>query len=164
MAKKKEKKAEKGKETKKKKKDKKKDKDLEKAESTRCLILESEWTVDQIQEVIERYTKEAGVRNLEREVASTCRKIARKLVKADLPRDERLDQLVPRPGCRSLGRLGGYGGCFAHVLDLLSRSTRRSSSIVRVPTHNIAILSSSTIRPTLSITAAVDTVAGFNSG
>ncbi|MFZ0593515.1 MAG: S16 family serine protease, partial [Bryobacteraceae bacterium] len=41
-----------------------------------------EFTTEGLQTLIQSYTREAGVRNLEREVGNVCRKIARKLVEA----------------------------------------------------------------------------------
>ena len=38
------------------------------------------FTEDALRAVIQRYTREAGVRNLEREISSVCRKVARKVV------------------------------------------------------------------------------------
>src|ERR671928_151718 len=58
---------------------------------------------DAIQTIIQRYTREAGVRNLEREISSICRKVARKVVvrgktfKEDVSADKVTEYLgVPR--------------------------------------------------------------------
>jgi len=40
-------------------------------------------TDDAIREIIEHYTKEAGVRNLEREIARLCRRVAKKLIETE---------------------------------------------------------------------------------
>src|SRR4029079_19698167 len=39
-----------------------------------------DFTDDALQEIFRRYTREAGVRNMEREISSVFRKVARKLV------------------------------------------------------------------------------------
>ena len=44
-----------------------------------------------ILEIIRHYTRESGVRSLEREIASVCRKVAREVVKAGAERDARED-------------------------------------------------------------------------
>ncbi|HUQ92648.1 MAG TPA: endopeptidase La [Bryobacteraceae bacterium] len=41
---------------------------------------ELEFTDEGLQEIVQHYTREAGVRNLEREVGNVCRKVARKVV------------------------------------------------------------------------------------
>src|SRR3954471_7438221 len=49
-----------------------------------------EFTDPGLQTLIQSYTREAGVRNLEREIGNLCRKIARKLVEAQAPSSDDL--------------------------------------------------------------------------
>ena len=47
-----------------------------------------EFTEPGLQSLIQSYTREAGVRNLEREIGNLCRKVARKVVEAQTPAEE----------------------------------------------------------------------------
>ncbi|MEP7354028.1 MAG: endopeptidase La, partial [Acidobacteriota bacterium] len=49
---------------------------------------EIEFTDEGLKELVQHYTREAGVRNLEREVGNVCRKIARKVVDGHIPDTE----------------------------------------------------------------------------
>jgi ATP-dependent Lon protease len=50
------------------------------AEGSGLKLEQVEFTEDGLLEIIRHYTRESGVRNLEREIGSCCRKVARKLV------------------------------------------------------------------------------------
>jgi ATP-dependent Lon protease len=59
-----------------------------------------EFPEDAIRDVIHYYTKEAGVRNLEREIATVCRKIARDVVAKKAPLQIHTDDAPLTPGWR----------------------------------------------------------------
>jgi len=58
-------------------------------------------------EIIQRYTRESGVRNLEREIANVCRKTAKKIVTAEVKSNsitsEEVENLLGRPKFRMQG-------------------------------------------------------------
>ena len=70
------------------------------------------FTDDAFQTIIQRYTREAGVRNLEREISSICRKIARKVVVEgkDVRRGRstpaKVTEYLGRPALPAVGRRG----------------------------------------------------------
>jgi ATP-dependent Lon protease len=55
-----------------------------------------EFTQEALDEIIEHYTREAGVRNLEREIASICRHVAVRLAEGEDFRDRATKNLVAR--------------------------------------------------------------------
>jgi ATP-dependent Lon protease len=74
---------------------------LKQAEANGLRTEQFEFTDDGILEIIRHYTRESGVRNLEREIGSCCRKIARKFVGESVAADfkdeigaERVQQML----------------------------------------------------------------------
>jgi ATP-dependent Lon protease len=63
------------------------------AEGNGLKLEQVDFTDEGILEVIRHYTREAGVRNLERELGSCCRKLARKLVSENLSDDAAKDAI-----------------------------------------------------------------------
>jgi ATP-dependent Lon protease len=53
-----------------------------------------EITEEGIQELIQHYTREAGVRNLEREIGNVCRKIARSVVNKQSEKDKKFEKVI----------------------------------------------------------------------
>src|SRR5438046_9994393 len=74
---------------------------LKQAEAKGLRLEQLEFTDEGLQEIIRHYTRQAGVRNLEREIGSCCRKIARKFVGETVAEDfkddvgaERVQQML----------------------------------------------------------------------
>jgi ATP-dependent Lon protease len=63
-----------------------------------------DFSQDALMLLIERYTREAGVRNLEREIASVCRKLARRVLKEKLRRDASAIEVTPEVIGELLGK------------------------------------------------------------
>ncbi|HSR57857.1 MAG TPA: endopeptidase La, partial [Candidatus Binataceae bacterium] len=58
--------------------------------------LKIEFTPEAISEIIRNYTREAGLRNLEREIARVCRKVARAITEGEPPPEKILPDAVSR--------------------------------------------------------------------
>jgi len=65
------------------------------------------FTDEALLEIARRYTRESGVRNLEREIANVCRKTAKKIVSREAPSSEitpeEVERLLGRPKFRQQG-------------------------------------------------------------
>jgi ATP-dependent Lon protease len=66
-----------------------------------------QFTDDALYDIIRKYTRESGVRNLEREIANVCRKTAKKIVTSEVKTNsvtaEELEKLLGRPKFRVQG-------------------------------------------------------------
>jgi ATP-dependent Lon protease len=66
-----------------------------------------QFTDDALYDIIRKYTRESGVRNLEREIANVCRKTAKKIVTSEVKANsvtmEELEKLLGRPKFRLQG-------------------------------------------------------------
>jgi ATP-dependent Lon protease len=66
-----------------------------------------QFTDEALLDIIRRYTRESGVRNLEREIANVCRKTAKRIVTAELKSNsitpEEIEKLLGRPKFRMQG-------------------------------------------------------------
>ncbi|MEK6629564.1 MAG: S16 family serine protease, partial [Acidobacteriota bacterium] len=69
-------------------------------EGTGLLASNVTFTDEALQSIIQRYTREAGVRNLEREIGSICRKVARRVV---VEGKAYLEEVTPEKVTRFLG-------------------------------------------------------------
>ena len=139
------------------------------------------FTEDSFQAIIQRYTREAGVRSLEREISSICRKVARKVVsegaelqpgdqrregdraprRAALPADD--GRAEERSGRRDRPRLDGSGrrnprhGSDADVRQGhadADRQARRRHAGVRAGGHELRPLESPTTSASRRISTA----------
>ena len=66
-----------------------------------------QFTDEALLELIRKYTRESGVRNLEREIANVCRKTAKKIVTSEVKSSsitpEEVEKLLGRPKFRAAG-------------------------------------------------------------
>jgi ATP-dependent Lon protease len=66
-------------------------------EQTGLSSAEIEFTDAGLQALIQNYTREAGVRNLEREIGNVCRKVTRRVVNAAAAKDRKIEKVVITP-------------------------------------------------------------------
>jgi len=66
-------------------------------EQTGLSAAEIEFTDAGLQALIQNYTREAGVRNLEREIGNVCRKVTRRVVNAAAAKDRKIEKMVITP-------------------------------------------------------------------
>ena len=80
--------------------------DVERLMSEGAALVDDDVADEALRDIIQQYTREAGVRNLEREIGALCRKVARRRAAGS----SRTSSWTPRPWGRS------------HEVDLRRRS------------------------------------------